>query len=77
MLIPTAFAIGTTGVPTITRLEYQQKKKDRVNVYLDGEFAFGLNELDAALLRKGQVLTDRQILDMNFLVSGVLGKIAK
>jgi len=61
VLIPTAFAIGTTGVPTITRLEYQQKKKDRVNVYLDGEFAFGLNELDAALLRKGQVLTDEEI----------------
>jgi regulatory protein len=61
VLRPTAFAIGTTGVPTITRLEQQQKHKDRVNVYLDGEFAFGLNELDAAMLRKGQILTDEEI----------------
>ena len=30
-----------------------------------------------AVIGKGQVLTDRQILDMNFLVSGVQGKIAK
>jgi len=61
VLKPTAFVIGTTGVPTITRLERQQKQKERVNVYLDGEFAFGLNELDAITLRKGQVLTDEDI----------------
>jgi regulatory protein len=64
VLKPTAFAFGTTGVPTITRLEQQQKQKDRVNVYLDGEFAFGLNMLDAALLRKGQILTEDEIAKM-------------
>lgn len=48
-------------MPVVTRLERQQKRKDRVNVYLDGEFAFGLNELDAVQLRKGQELTDEQI----------------
>ncbi len=46
---------------TITLLERQQKHHGRVNVYLDGEFAFGLNELDAAALRKGQALSDAEI----------------
>jgi regulatory protein len=64
VLKPTTFACGTTGVPTITRLEQQQKQKDRVNVYLDGEFAFGLNMLDAAMLRKGQILTEDEITQM-------------
>jgi regulatory protein len=48
-------------MPVVTLLERQKKRKDRVNVYLDGEFAFGLNELDAVLLRKGQQLTDEQV----------------
>lgn len=46
---------------TITALELQKRNKERVNVYLDGEFAFGLNVLDAARLHKGQVLTDPEI----------------
>ncbi len=45
----------------ITALEAQQHNKERVNVYLDGEFAFGLTLLEAARLRKGQILTDQQI----------------
>lgn len=48
-------------MPVITLLERQQNKKDRVNVYLDGEFAFGLNELDAAQLRKGQELAEDDV----------------
>src|SRR5689334_3519767 len=48
-------------MPVVTMLERQKKRKDRVNVYLDGEFAFGLNELDAVQLRKGQELTDEQV----------------
>jgi len=67
VLIPTAFVIGTTDVPTITRLERQEKQKDRVNIYLDGEFAFGLNELDAASLRKGQILTEEEIVQLRDL----------
>jgi regulatory protein len=46
---------------TITALEVQQHNKERVNVYLDGAFAFGLAVLEAARLRKGQYLTDSEI----------------
>ena len=46
---------------TMTRLQFQQKTADRVNVYLDGQFAFGLPALDAARLRVGQHLTDADI----------------
>jgi regulatory protein len=48
-------------MPTITLLERQKKHPERVNVYLDGEFAFGLNEMDAVQLKKGQVLTEADI----------------
>lgn len=48
-------------MPIITGLEVQKRDKQRVNVYLDGEFAFGLSLIEAAQLRKGQELTDRQI----------------
>lgn len=46
---------------TITALEVQKHNKERVSVFLDGEFAFGLSLLEAAQLRKGQQLTDEQI----------------
>ena len=46
---------------TITALEVQQHNKERVNVFLDGEFAFGLAVLEAARLRKGQYLTDGEM----------------
>jgi regulatory protein len=46
---------------TITRLQFQQKTDDRVNVYLDGRFAFGLPALEAARLRVGQHLSDADI----------------
>jgi len=45
----------------ITALEVQKRNKERVNVYLDGEFAFGLTLIQAVQLKKGQVLTDAQI----------------
>lgn len=48
-------------MPIITALEVQKRDKARVNVYLDGEFAFGLTLIQAAQLRKGQELTDAQI----------------
>lgn len=45
----------------ITSLKVQEKDKTRVNVFLDGEFAFGLG-LNAALgLRKGQELSEAEI----------------
>ena len=46
---------------TVTALEVQKRDKERVNVFIDGEFAFGLNVLDAARLRKGQVLAEAEI----------------
>jgi len=45
----------------ITALEVQKRNKERVNVYIDGEFAFGLNMMDAAALRKGQILTPVEV----------------
>lgn len=48
-------------MPVITALEVQKRNKDRVNIYLDDEFAFGLPIMEAAKLRKGQTLTEAEI----------------
>jgi regulatory protein len=45
----------------ITALEVQKNNKERVNVYLNDEFAFGLSLIEAASLRKGQTLSDNDI----------------
>ncbi len=49
---------------TITALKVQARNKSRVNVYLDGEYAFSLADLVAAPLRLGQVLTDDDIAEL-------------
>lgn len=46
---------------TITALVAQKRNKNRVNVYLDGEFAFGLALIEAIKLHKGQVLDDDEV----------------
>jgi len=46
---------------TITALVAQKRDKDRVSIYLDGKFAFGLAALQAVKLRRGQVLSDDDI----------------
>lgn len=46
---------------TITSLEEQKKNRQRVNVYLDGEYAFGLQAFVAVTLRLGQTLSPEQI----------------
>ena len=46
---------------TITAIEPQKKNPRRVNVYLDGEFAFGLSRLVAAWLKVEQALTEEKI----------------
>jgi regulatory protein len=46
---------------TITALVVQKRNKERVNVYLDGEFAFGLAMIEALKLHKGQHLDDDEI----------------
>ncbi len=48
----------------VTRLVIQQRNKERVNVYLDDEFAFGLALVEAVHLKVGQTLTDEQIADL-------------
>ncbi|MCB0076152.1 MAG: RecX family transcriptional regulator [Anaerolineales bacterium] len=45
----------------ITRLAYQKRNKERVNVYLDDEFAFGLALAEAVSLKIGQLLSDEDI----------------
>jgi regulatory protein len=46
---------------TITALVAQKRNRQRVNVYLDGQFAFGLAAIEAAKLHKGQYLSDEEI----------------
>ena len=46
---------------TITAIEVQKKDPNRVNLYLDGEFAFGLARIVAAWLKVGQRLDDEKI----------------
>lgn len=45
----------------ITAIEIQKRNKERVNVYLDGEYAFSLEAIKAAALRKGQTLTEAEV----------------
>lgn len=45
----------------ITTLEFQKKNPDRVSVFLDGRFAFGLPAIMAARLKRGQFLSDAEI----------------
>ncbi|NTV35919.1 MAG: regulatory protein RecX [Anaerolineaceae bacterium] len=45
---------------TITALKVQRRNPNRINVYLDGEFAFGLSRLVAAWLSVGQKLSDEK-----------------
>ncbi|MFZ5881988.1 MAG: regulatory protein RecX [Chloroflexota bacterium] len=46
---------------TITAIEAQKKDPNRVNIHLDGEFAFGLSRIVAAWLKVGQRLEDGKI----------------
>lgn len=48
----------------ITALEPQKRSRDRVNVYLDGAFAFGLASFVAANLSVGKQLTDEAIAEL-------------
>lgn len=49
---------------TITSLETQKHSKDRVSVFLDNVFAFGLADAVAANLRVGMWLSDEAIAEM-------------
>ncbi len=45
----------------ITALKVQKRNPNRVNVYLDGKFAFGVSRIVSAWLQLGQVLTEEKI----------------
>ena len=46
---------------TITAIEIQKNNPNRVSIYIDGEFAFGLARIVAAWLKVGQRLEDEKI----------------
>lgn len=45
----------------ITAIEVQKRTPNRVNIHLDGEFAFGLARIVAAWLRVGQEISEEKI----------------
>jgi len=45
----------------ITAISAQKNKPSRVNIYLDGEFAFGLARITAAWLKTGDELSEEKI----------------
>lgn len=48
----------------ITAIQVQKNNPNRVNVYLDGEFAFGLARIVAAWLQVGQMLDEGKIAEL-------------
>ena len=48
----------------ITALRIQKRNPNRVNIYLDGNFAFGLARIVAAWLRVGQILSPEKIAEL-------------
>jgi regulatory protein len=46
---------------TVTAMRLQKRNNNRFNVYIDGQFAFGLSDIVAARLRVGQALSDDDI----------------
>lgn len=49
---------------TITEISAQKRNRRRVNISLDGSYAFSLDRLTAAWLRVGQKLSDSEIEDL-------------
>jgi regulatory protein len=45
----------------ITGIQVQRRNPERVNIYLDGEYAFGLSRIVAAWLHTGQCLSEEKI----------------
>jgi regulatory protein len=50
----------------ITAISQQKRNRQRVNIYLDGEFAFGLTRIVAAWLQVGQEISDEKIAQLQF-----------
>src|SRR5258705_6654462 len=59
---PLRMALGCVCLmKKITAIEVQKRSPNRVNIYLDGEFAFGLARIVAAWLKTGQELSEEKI----------------
>lgn len=61
-------------MPKITSLTVQKKNKERINVFLDGEYAFSLAAITAASLRSGQEISQAQIVELQMEDSYERGK---
>jgi regulatory protein len=48
----------------ITGIKLQKKNRNRVNIYINGEFSFGLSRFTAAWLKEGMELSDEKISDL-------------
>ena len=51
-------------MPVITGLEFHQRDKERVKLFLDDEFVLDLPLMEAARLRRGQSLTEAEVLEL-------------
>jgi regulatory protein len=51
---------------TITSIKQQKRNPQRVNIYLDGNYAFPLSKIVAAWLKVGQKLRQEEILKLQF-----------
>lgn len=51
-------------MPTVTAMQLQKRNKERVNLFLDGEYAFAIGLDEAAKLRKGQELSAEQVAEL-------------
>jgi regulatory protein len=54
------------AVHKITGIQVQQKNNQRVNIFLDGHYAFGLRRIVAAWLVVGQEITDEKIAELRY-----------
>lgn len=61
-------------MPKVTSLTVQKKNKERINVFLDGEYAFSLAAITAASLRSGQEISQAQIVELQMEDSYERGK---
>lgn len=48
----------------ITGIKLQSKNRNRVNIYINGEFSFGLSRFTAAWLKEGMELNDEKISEL-------------
>ena len=48
-------------MPKITAIKVQRRNTERVSIFLDGEFAFGLTRVLAGFLQVGQILGEEKI----------------